>query len=409
MNSKSSILFATSFVVLFLMGLVVGDMLEWPTGLSLVLSFIVGGILSIVITLKYITKKEAQAKEQEEWLERERPKNEDAFFDRCVEAGIFHLGAYDMDYSTQTKVLNIAKACHLIPESEYFFNGQTAIMLRDVFHVREQTDEGKRKLKDKQKEIEKEKYQELTAYSDLFGIDKTLTMLNDTLNSLKDGASKPLGLKQPLKKSDGMIQAGMAAGIGGVIPAAASLVSTAEKNAQFEQYNADINAMNSMLVQSRLETETFIRKTQERIKRMTGKKVADLPKEEVFEKLCFKNTKIYLNKSGILQTGTLRVKTEASLQSRIKIDDIEYFVDGSLIAEIYQENQKIGEAILVLPSNGINYSIPVELEGMCLFCKEAEKASPNEVSKYTVKMVPGKYLWAMESLTAFENSQIGLA
>ena len=50
------------------------------------------------------------------------------------------------------------------------------------------------------------------------------------------------------KESDGMIAAGTAYGIGDVVPAAASLAHTAQKNAQIRQANAQIDQLNSAIV-----------------------------------------------------------------------------------------------------------------------------------------------------------------
>lgn len=80
--------------------------------------------------------------------------------------------------------------------------------------------------------MEKEEWQKRVAYAERTGSSKTLTALPDWQHDLQTGLSKPSSSMPIQKKSDGMIQAGMVAGIGGVIPAAAFLASTAKQNAR---------------------------------------------------------------------------------------------------------------------------------------------------------------------------------
>jgi len=68
--------------------------------------------------------------------------------------------------------------------------------------------------------------------------------------------------------------------------------------------------------------------------------------------------------------------------------DVKATIDGTIQGEIYDGNEKIGTANLVLPLDGIPDASMVTIKGMCLFCGQPGK-------KYTVKF-NAENLWAME-------------
>ncbi len=378
-------------------------------------------IVSAIWTVRNIIRDSKRAKREKEQAILDRPQHEVEFFEGCLQAGFFSVDDLD-HFSNTSTVLKIAKSCKLIPENEFSYSGQTKIMLRDIFYAKSGSPEGRKKINDTQRELEKAEWQQQKAYADLTGDRKPLTMLSEWLQSLQAKSAEPQSYMPTKKKSDGMIQAGTAAGIGGVIPAAASLASTAKRNAQIEAYNQAASGFNAVMGAAAVITESTGRKVAETIKRLSGKKIAKMTREQVFQKLKFDRTTVRLNQTGLRQTGTLVVETQLSLPAPITVNNANYFADGSVTAEIYKGEQKIGEAALVFPILGTDamarhnlwrfyadsYAPPssITLEGLCLFCKEAKKASPEEVRDYTVKIVPGKHLWAMESLSEFEVSQI---
>lgn len=380
--------------------------------IMLVIFLVAVGFASAVYELKKREKEEKQR-------DLDRPKNEVLFFDRCVEVGIFSI---DNDFNTKEKIREIAIDCSLLPK-DTTFSGRDLVMLGDVFQNKKESDEGREKIRNKQKEIEKAEWAELTAYADLPPEDKLQTMAADEIRRLRGGPSPKLF--QTKKTSDGMILAGTAAGIGGPIPALASLSRTAERNAQIEKYNQGVNAVNAMVISVGMNARTAAGKTEEMAKRFSGKKIADLPKEKILEYLHFDEINVapYSYNSEEYKTGTLAVTVEMDPAS-IKIGDTSYFVDGSLTAEIFDGAKKVGEATLVLPMCGSSLdnhylSLPyvklsdrervIKLKGICLYCKAAENKSWSELDKWKVKIVPGKYLWAMEDLSGFDKSQIDRA
>ena len=374
--------------------------------------------IGMIIYSRATAEKRKEQEEREKAREAaERPFREKAFFDGCVQADILLVGQMnDWLSNTAKTAIEIAKKCRLIPANSDRTE-QNLHMLRDVFYAQSETEEGKQAILEEHRENDKAEWEKGSSCSDLPPEAKLQTMLHNWEQELL-GMPSPQ-LIRPAKTSDGMVQAGMAAGIGGAIPALVSLSHTAERNAQIEEYNKGIKTMNLLATEAMLMNERTLARVREAAKRYTGKKIARMTKEEVLALLEFKETKVEFYNS---ETGTLKVETAVKLSKWLEIDGAKYFVDGSLVAEIYKGKEKIGEAIMVFPVYGLRNSFNyrqvfpherkdnkdhfVYLKGLCLFCKDT---SWEEVNKYQVKIVPGKYLWAMESLTPFEENQIGTA
>ena len=128
--------------------------------------------------------------------------------------------------------------------------------------------------------------------------------------------------------------------------------------------------------------------------------------EELFARLAFGEPTVKVSQFGSV---TVQVSVKADKDLTI-FDKLPAFIDGSITAEIYDGEEKIGEAVLVFPAFGsMTYRLEeeryrdgyvsvkglrtergrsVKLEGMCLGCGKKGK-------EYTVKLVP-RDLWAME-------------
>ena len=198
------------------------------------------------------------------------------------------------------------------------------------------------------------------------------------------------------KESDGMFMAGLASGIGGTVPALASLSRTAAHNESIRQQNEAAHAINMMVFQAQAEAGKTAREYQKKADELAVKLISDMPSAEVFQHLKFDNIQTEVSK-----LGAISVKAEASVEGKVTVFDKPGFIDGYVVAEIYNGSKKVGEALMVFPAYGsIRYSMlpsahisiewgkPVDLEGICLNCGEQGK-------KYTVKFVPGD-LWIME-------------
>ena len=245
----------------------------------------------------------------------------------------------------------------------------------------------------------------INRYANLHGTEKPVTMLRDIGESL---VSSVQGMRYVTtqKESDGAVMAGVASGIGGVIPAMMSFANTERVNQEIRQHNETAKEINEVTMHLVGEANDRAKKYMAKAETMSLKLVSDLPAEELFSMLTFQNTKI-----AVSQTGTIAISVEVTADSELTIfDHLPAFIDGYVNAEIYDGEKKIGTAKMIFPAlgsmfyyldekrardgflsiNGIKKDSqkPVKLEGICLFCGEPSH-------KYTVKFVPGD-LWAME-------------
>ncbi len=103
---------------------------------------------------------------------------------------------------------------------------------------------------------------------------------------------------------------------------------------------------------------------------------------EIMEKISFFDEKI-----TVTETGAIRVSVMAKVNGDLFIyDDVKAIVDGTIAADIFCGNQKVGRALMVLPVDGI--SSFANLEGILI-------TNANENNVYTVKFSPYK-LWLIE-------------
>lgn len=78
--------------------------------------------------------------------------------------------------------------------------------------------------------------------------------------------------------------------------------------------------------------------------------VTDTPKDKVLDRLDIK-----LKDISISQTGAFTVQASVKLRNNFVIfDNIQAVVDGTICADLYQEGNKVGSALLVLPTFGVD-------------------------------------------------------
>ena len=232
-------------------------------------------------------------------------------------------------------------------------------------------------------------------------------MLDAELSALEsriqETMTSPPPMLQKQKESDGMFAAGTAYGIGGVVPAAASLAHTAQKNAEIRQANAQIDQLNSALVgavamanANRMKNARRIKSFRDTFFSKCGYMKIDESSESIFSHLKFSHTEAIVS-----ETGTVTVKTKVTTDGKVTAFGKSAYADGTVIAGIYSAGVKIGEATLVFPILGtgnLNYrqrvfdwdgkDESVELTGICLTCGAVPTLS------YTVRFAPGD-LWAI--------------
>ena len=261
----------------------------------------------------------------------------------------------------------------------------------------------------RQQELEKKRAEErhqqveLSQYARYHGTDKTQVMLSHELLLLKNRISEtmmtPPTMIPKQKESDGMLAAGAAYGLGGILPAAASLARTGEKNARIRQANAQIDQINSALIQSAALSNAdsaAIAKRMESFKDRASTLLLDEDGDKVFSHLHFADPQVEVS-----ETGTVTVRVKVTADEGLKVFGKPAIADGSVKAEMFCKGEKVGQAILVFPVFGTGNLLyrqkvyhwqekdeTVELTGMCL-------STDGKRGRHTVEFAPAD-LWAME-------------
>lgn len=348
---------------------------------SLGIIFIAIGVVLLVLSIKQ-TKKAVEI-ETIAKLERIGGTPLDRFFVECV------LAEYN-DFSVKKNVekakllaekygLNYAKGIEALYEEALTEHETISEKLVESRHI-------------SLREAEKSLYDELNKYANLYGKDKRVAMLTDTMKALRKKADDldkyaSLNLRSTQQKEhDWAIHGGIASGIAGPLAGAVTAVNIQAKNAQ-------IRAENQARMQAAMPSYMFAtstasgnrenaKKIQKEIDEVQMKLISDVSAAELLRYIKFENTEVRVS-----ELGTCTVETVATLESSFKIyGDVDAVVDGTIVAKIYDKSTFIGTAQMVLPLYGVGQNI--NLTGMCLECGKPGK-------EYRVEFAASK-LWAIE-------------
>ena len=256
--------------------------------------------------------------------------------------------------------------------------------------------EREKKRKEEIKE-ENQEYALLTRYADYSGREKRIAMLSDerkkymeAAETLRSGASALLLASQfKEKEGDWAIMGGAASALAGPAAGMATAVSaqakTAQENAQIRvqnQRNRELFApVAATSFSGATQKEAAAKQLAEEIEATKMKLVADDSQKACFERLRFEETKV-----SVSRTGTCTVKTIISVDPFMIFDDVPAVIDGTIFAEIYDGDELLGTAQLVLPVYGVK--TVAKVTGMALFCGHAGGSYRVEFSS--------RCLWAME-------------
>lgn len=248
------------------------------------------------------------------------------------------------------------------------------------------------------KREESKKYKNYTKYAEFTaGREKRINMLADELKAAlnekeaalsKTNSARNFGKE---KEKDWGWRAGLASAVGGTGAAVATVMDVEAENAQIRAKNQEPNAIRTLLVnQADAEWSEAIHKV-ERLQNQLDdaqiKLVYEADKTEVMKHIQFSNIQ-----TKVSDTGAIEIEATAKLRHALKIfDGLAAVVDGTVIAEIYDNNVRVGEAKLVLPALGLKHSTEKTIKGICLSGGKKEKAN-----KYRVSFKP-YHLWEMEA------------
>ena len=244
------------------------------------------------------------------------------------------------------------------------------------------------------KEEEKVQYGILTKYLNYTGRDKKIAILSDeriyelnVAHALDKGTQAQINSLMQ-REHDWAIHGGIASGIAGGAAGAATAMNIQAKNAEIRAQNDAIRKEYEPLRRYRheqeVEHEKIAKEIEKDIEAAKVKLVQEDTNGDLFSRLIFTNVKLKKSDTG---TCTVTASVSMDIHNPIKIfDDVDAVIDGSINAEIYDGDELIGTAPIVLPKDGIQGVVKVT--GMCLFCGVFGK-------KYTVKFTNRK-LWAIE-------------
>lgn len=238
--------------------------------------------------------------------------------------------------------------------------------------------EGKQKAEDaararleERKAEETSMFYRTTTFSTLHGREKRIQMLTVEREQNLELARKAHTLanfalnSSQQKEIDWATHGGIAAVIAGTAAGVAVAADIQQKNAQIRAQNAaNLQAVSGGYLSVLSEASTYEKQAKEiagMIEQTKTKLVADTPSEEVLKLL-----NISVSSATVSETGACIIKAAVSPKDpQILIyEDVPAVVDGTINAHIFQNQQEVGTAKLVLPTMGAGKD--TQLEGICL-------------------------------------------
>lgn len=310
------------------------------------------------------------------------------FYKECIEKGIEDISSPANKQKAELIAKRLGcKGCENL--ADYFEEG------RKLYTQAE--DQGKAAEEQKKlaelRSAEKEKYDGLTKYASFEGREKRVAILSDTQRQYyKKAAELEKGMMlltnaSQQKEINWATHGGIASGIAGGAAGLAVAIDAQAKNAQIRAQNeANMRALTPGILavhKSAGEYRQAAKDLQVSIDDAKIKLVADTPKDEVFSKL-----DIRVNQIAISETGAFTIQVSVKLTDDLTIfDNVQAVADGTLSANLYQEGHNVGNALLVLPTFGVDRTEAI-IEGICL--SGAKQGIP-----YEVQFTP-HLLWEME-------------
>lgn len=343
------------------------------------------------------------------------------FYEKCEKEGIKEL----RDPFLKKKASQIAETIGICDISD--IDDLFEIAKKNTFEERNRIKrEGEERIRlvqiDKANKEDPKDYDLLSKYSDLYGNDKPIVMLNDqyavTIGNLDSkifsymvmiGSADAFSrnahqYKQYLheKEYDWAVAGGIAQGIAGPAAGLANALDAQQKNVAVHQKNAGIDAViDKLAVKGLIQSYDWsvelskVKSQKQELENELQNKTEKLKYKVVGEENdseAFSNIQIISVDYTISPIGSVRIFAKVYQKTPCYIyGNKAAYVDGTLAAKVFQNGVLIGVADLVLPFEGLKNNDaknPLTLEGICLY-----NADPKE--SCTIEIIP-KNLWKIE-------------
>lgn len=303
------------------------------------------------------------------------------FYNECKRN---HIDAFDSPKNRQRGELIAKKIGLPAKDIELYFEKGKALQVAV-------TDQEEQRVMDDKRQKDQDEFKRLTAFLNYSGREKRIAMLKKERSDCLESASALIGgtsalMKASMKKEhDVAINAGIASGIAGGAWGAATALDTMSKNAEIREHNNAVKQsfqpMQNAAMDAAGDYYSKASKLEREIDNTKTKLVSDDSPEDCLNRLAFSNARV-----SVTEAGSVIVETTVSCEPFLIFDDVKAVVDGTIMADIFDGNKKIGSAPLVLPKYGAGAK--TKLKGMCLYVGKKDK-------KYKVQY-RATNLWAME-------------
>lgn len=333
--------------------------------------------------------------DKQEAEEKKKKKNDEKIQNECIE---FYKKCINMEIldinkkSNKERMIRIAESQYNFAYTQYKKNVERMIQVgKKALDIRIEKQE--QEIINKQNDEEKVLYAELTRYAELIG-NKREKMLSDLcqkyeedIKTLRETMYAVVESTQKSEKNWG-IAGGIAEGLAGPGVGVATALSVQAENERIRQQNkSNLEAFKPYIYQSFDSISDVSRKLDETKRMLEACKIKLVDTKMNQSKLLSKIDLKIIDTTISKNSNTLTIEVTVGKTENFTIfDDVQAVVDGTISADIYQDEKKIGSALLVLPAYGtMNQSI---VRGMCISKIDALKP-------YEIKFTP-YHLWGME-------------
>lgn len=259
----------------------------------------------------------------------------------------------------------------------------------------------KKENRQKQAQSNIHKYKKSIKYAELIGREKRLAMLNDELAAAEKLQAESRAAMMQLthgnlhasleKEKDWAITGGLVQGIAGPAAGVAAALEVQEENKQIRKRNEErkkdyVKNNADTIVEAAKKDNRLndkVASLRKKINETPLKRVSNTSAEEVFKKLKFGQIDYTISKSGLI-----RVTALVSSEIKYIYENVPAVVDGTLKGVLFQNEKEIGNALFVLPRNGVSDKF-VNVTGICI------NANVDNETPIRVSFAP-YHLWEIE-------------